>query len=76
MERSRTAHDADPDFATIRRAARLLGVPEGAIRRATRSGELPLYRPEKSWPLVGLADVRVWIASRRVSPPARGESAA
>jgi excisionase family DNA binding protein len=76
MGRIRTASDATPDYATIRGAARRLGVPETALRRAARRGELPVYVPTGSWPLVALDDVRQWIASRRVSPPGRGESAA
>ncbi len=66
-----TPHHPAPDYATIRRAARLVGCGETRLRRATKIGEVALYQPEGSWPLVRLSDVRAWLDSCRVVPTAR-----
>lgn len=53
---------------TIRQlAAKTDGVSERCIRRAVRSGDLPIYRPPGSWPRIRRSDFNEWLASQRSS---------
>lgn len=60
---------AEPEYATVPRAARVLGLSARTLRRAIASGELAAHAagtPHR--PRVALADVRRWIGSTRVAP--------
>ena len=58
-----------PDFVTVRRAARRLGLSPSRLRAAIESGALPAYRPGSRWTLVDMAEVAAWIKSHRVAAP-------
>ena len=56
------------DFVSIRQASRELRISERTLRRAVRSGELPVYRPGQRTQLVDRADLHQWIKDKRVPP--------
>ena len=63
-----------PVLATIPVAARLAGVGQRQLRRATRNGEIVTYMVG-GWPRVRWADVVEWIEGQRVAPRGSSHSA-
>jgi len=59
--------DEAAELLTLPRAARRVGVGVRQLRRAVRSGELPVYQVG-AWPRVRRSDLFRWVSSQRVLP--------
>jgi len=60
-----------PEFLTVPRAARLLGVSKNTLRDAVARGDLPAYRIRRRWLRVHLNEAIAWMRSARVEPDPR-----
>lgn len=54
----------EPEFLTLRAAARRAGIGVGQLRRAVRLGDLPVY--QLGWPRVRWSEVLRWINAQKV----------
>ena len=66
-------HDGQ-EYGTVREACRVHGLGERPLRGAIARGEVPIYRPPRSWPLVRFADVERWLRSNVVRPTPHAEA--
>jgi excisionase family DNA binding protein len=62
--------NTDAEFLTIRQAARRSGIGDRPLRRAAKTGEIPVYKRDGTWPRLRWTEVRAWIEGQRV-PVAR-----
>lgn len=70
MSRAATPDHVTPTHATIRAAARRVGIGERVLREAVRRGEVPIYRAPGAWPRVAVAEVVAWLRAYRAAPTA------
>ena len=63
--------NALPQFLTLPRAARLLGISQQTLRDAVGRGELPVYRVRRRWLRVDRGEAIEWVRSGRVEVKAK-----
>ena len=69
---SRSTTNSLPQFLTLPRAARLLGISQQTLRDAVGRGDLPVYRVRRRWLRVDRAEAIAWVRSGRVETTVYG----